>query len=151
MDFDQILYMHWYWQDVDLIDWTIFFFHFQQSYGPWLMSEFHLCSISCGPILEIFNSVMALDWCKNFNFISFLNIFRNNEWILIKFCFMHWYKWSMLWLIHIIFTNFSTELWPLTDFRTIVMLSILWNNCWIWSNLVDTLIFFMPKHVQQQK
>ena len=34
---DQILYMHWYWQDVDLDDWIIFFVHFQQSYGPWLM------------------------------------------------------------------------------------------------------------------
>ena len=45
-----ILYMHWYWQDVDLHDWTIFFVHFQQSYGPWLMSKFRLCSISCGPI-----------------------------------------------------------------------------------------------------
>ena len=37
LDFDQILYMHWYWQDVDLDDLTIFFVHFQQSYGPWLM------------------------------------------------------------------------------------------------------------------
>ena len=50
VDFDQILYMHWYWQDVDLDDWTIFFVHFQQSYGPWLMLKFHICSISCGPI-----------------------------------------------------------------------------------------------------
>ena len=50
VDFDQILYMHWYWQDVDLDDWTIFFIHFQQSYGPWLKLKFRLCSISCGPI-----------------------------------------------------------------------------------------------------
>ena len=26
------------------------FVHFQQSYGPWLMLHFRLCSISCGPI-----------------------------------------------------------------------------------------------------
>ena len=45
-----ILWINWYWQDVDLDDWTICFVHFQQSYGPWLMSKFHLCSISCGPI-----------------------------------------------------------------------------------------------------
>ena len=63
---------------------------------------------------------------------------------------MHWYIWSMLWLIHIIFLNFSTELWPLIEFRIMFMLTILWNNWWIWSNLV-TLIFFMPKRVQQQK
>ena len=66
-------------------------------------------------------------------------IFRNNEWILIKFCL---YIWSMLWLIHIIFPNFSTELWPLIDFRIMFMLNILWNNWWIWSKLVDTLIFY---------
>ena len=35
------------------------FVHFQQSYGPWLMLKFCLCSISCEPI---------------------------NWWILIKFC-----------------------------------------------------------------
>ena len=52
VDFDQILYMHWYWQDVDLNDWTIVFVHFQQSYGPWLMSKYHLCSISWEPIDE---------------------------------------------------------------------------------------------------
>ena len=50
VDSDQILYMHWYWQDVDLDDWTIFFVHFQWSYGPWLMPKLSLCSISCGPI-----------------------------------------------------------------------------------------------------
>ena len=37
VDFDQILYMHWYWQDVGLDDWTAFFIHFQQSYGPWII------------------------------------------------------------------------------------------------------------------
>ena len=70
-----------------------------------------------------------------------------------KILFMHWYIWSMLWLIHIIFPNFSTEFWPLIDFRIMFMLNILWNNWWIWSNLlhVVTLIFFMPKHMQQQK
>ena len=29
------------------------------------------------------NRVMALDWCKN---VFFLNIFRTNGWILIRFC-----------------------------------------------------------------
>ena len=62
-----------------------------------------------------------------------------------KILFMHWYIWSMLWLIHIIFPNFSTELWPLTDFRIMFMLNILWNNWRIWSNLVDTLVFFYAK------
>ena len=38
-------------------------------------------------------------------------------------------------------------------FRIMFMLNLLWNNWWIWSNLVVTctLIFFMPKHAQQQK
>ena len=54
-------------------------------------------------------------------------------------------------VIHIILPCFSTELWPLIDFRITFMLNILWNSWWIWSNLVDTLIFFIPKHAQQQK
>ena len=62
-----------------------------------------------------------------------------------KILFMHWYIWLMLWLIHIIFPNFSTELWLLIDFRIMFVLNILWNNWWIWSNLVVTLIFFYAK------
>ena len=54
-----------------------------------------------------------------------------------KILFMHWYILSMLWLIHIIFPNFSTELWPLIDFWIMFMCNILLNNWWIWSNLVD--------------
>ena len=90
---------------------------------------------------DLFNSVMALDWY--YNFIFFISIFRNNEWILIKLCLCIDIIWSMLWLIHIFFLNFSTELWPLIDFRIMFMLNILWNNWWIWPNLVDTLIFFL--------
>ena len=33
----------------DLNDRTVFFVHFQQSYGSWFILKFHLCSISCGP------------------------------------------------------------------------------------------------------
>ena len=61
-----------------------------------------------------------------------------------KILFMHWYIWSMLWLIQIIFPNI-TVLWPLIDFRIMFMLNILWNNWWIWSDLVDTLKFFYVK------
>ena len=43
-----------------------------------------------------------------------------------KILFMHCYTciWSMLWRIHIIFPNFSTELCPLIDFRIMFMLNI---------------------------
>ena len=47
VDFDQIFYMHLYWQDVDLDDWTMFF------------------SI-------IFNRVMALAWCWNLVYAQYL-------------------------------------------------------------------------------
>ena len=40
VDFDQILSMHWYWQNADLDYWTIFFVHFQQIYGFWLMWKY---------------------------------------------------------------------------------------------------------------
>ena len=59
--------------------------------------------------------------------------------------FMHWY------IVHaVINTHYflKEELWPLIVFRILFMLSILWNNWWIW-NLVGTLIFSIPKHVQQ--
>ena len=39
--------------------------------------------IANGLNLFINNKVMALGWCKN---VFFLNIFRTNGWILIKFC-----------------------------------------------------------------
>ena len=52
-----ILYMHWYWQDVHLDDWTIFFIHFQQLW----------------PLIDVEISFM-------------LNILWTNWWILIKFC-----------------------------------------------------------------
>ena len=70
---------------------------------------------------------MALDWCKN---VFFLNIFRTNGEILIKFCIcidkykIHFvsntrYIWSIL-----------TALWPLIDVRILFMLNI-WINLWI--------------------
>ena len=76
----------------------------------------------------------------------FLNIFRNNEWILIKLCLCIdiMYMIPMLWLIHIISPNFSTELWPLIDFRILFMLNILWNKGWIWpksGRYIDTFLY----------
>ena len=68
-----------------------------------------------------------------------------------KILFMHWYIWSILWLIHIIFPNFSTQLWPLIDFRITFMFNILWNIWWIWSNLVVTLIFFLCQNICNNK
>ena len=38
---------------------------------------------------------------------------------------------SMLFLLHIIFGQFLTVLWPLIDVRILFMLSILWINLWI--------------------
>ena len=53
--------IHWYWQDADLDDWTIFFVHFQKSYGSWLMLKFRLCSISCGPIWILIKFCKCID------------------------------------------------------------------------------------------
>ena len=143
MDFVQILYMHCYWQNVDLDDWTIFLF--------------------------IFNRVMALDWCCNFVYALYLvdqlmdfdkilykhwywwNVVKDNyklfffifqrsygPWLMSEFCF-HLISWEQIdgfwwnlvyavwWLTHEIFLNFSSELWPLID----VKISIFRNNEWI--------------------
>ena len=37
----------------------------------------------------------------------------------------------MLFLMHIIFGQFLTELWPLSDVRILFLLRILWINLWI--------------------
>ena len=78
--------------------------------------------IANGLNLLINNIVMAPDWCKN---VLFLNILRTNGWILIKFCM------CILYLMHIIFGQFLTELWPLMDVRLLFMLNILCINLWI--------------------
>ena len=120
------------------------------------MSEFCFHLISWEQIDRFWwNFVYAVLWLAHETFLIFLtalwpliggkiSIIRNNEWILIKFCLCI-DIWSMLWLIHIIFPNFSTELWPLIDFRIVFMLNILWNNWWIWSNLVVTFNIFYAK------
>ena len=148
--------MHWYWQNVGKDSYRLFFVIFQRSFGPWLMSEFCFHLISWEKIDGFWwNSVYAVLWLAHEIFLNFsielwpligvkISIFRNNEWILLKFCLCIDIC-SMLWLIHIIFPNFSTELLPLIDFRIMFMLNILWNNWWIWSNLVVIFDFFYAK------
>ena len=91
--------------------------------------------IANGLNMFINNRVMALDWCKN---LFFLSIFRTNGWILIKFCIcIDKYKIplintrSMLFLMHNIFGQFLTMLWPLINVRIFFMINILWINLWI--------------------
>ena len=38
---------------------------------------------------------------------------------------------SMLYLMHVIFGQFLTELWPLIDVRILFMFNILWIDLWI--------------------
>ena len=58
VDFDQILYMHWYWQNVDL---------------GWLNNMFCSFLTTLWPLID-------------FNILFMLNILWTNWWILIKFC-----------------------------------------------------------------
>ena len=60
---------------------------------------------------EIFSNFSTELWpLIDVKISNFLNIFSNNEWILIKFCLcIDIYIWSIVWLIYIIFANFSTE------------------------------------------
>ena len=46
MEFDQILHMHWYWQHLGWYCYTSIFTNLQQSYGPCLLSEICIRSIS---------------------------------------------------------------------------------------------------------
>ena len=98
MDFDKILWMHWYWQYVGKDNYKLLFVFFQLTYGPWLMSAFYFHLISweqidgfwwnfVWPTREIFPNFSTESWpLIDVKISIFLNIFRNNEWILIKFC-----------------------------------------------------------------
>ena len=61
----------------------------------------------------------------------FLNIFRTNGWILIKKNCALIYTRSILHLMHFIFGQFLTELWPLIDVRILFPFNILRTNWWI--------------------
>ena len=104
--------------------------------------KFCVCSVVTNTwnFPELFNRVMIL---------IFLSIFRSDEWILIK------KNYALIYMIHVVtnthFLKPSNRLMTLIDFRIMFMLNILWNNWWIWSDLVITMIFFMSEHAQQQK
>ena len=95
MEFDQILHMHLCWVDVGQDYYTSIFTNLQQSYGPWLMSEFHFCSVSWEQIDGI--------WL-NFAYALIFTIAR-------------------LGLLYINFCKFITELWPLIDVRISFLLN----------------------------
>ena len=136
--------MHWYWQNAGKDNYKLFFVIFQQSYGLWLMSEFCFHLISWEQIDGFWwNFCVCRLWLAHEIFLNLstelcplidvrILIFRNNEWILIKFCLCIEIYGPFLLQMHIIFPNFSTELWPLIDFRIMFMLIVLWNNWWIW-------------------
>ena len=66
---------------------------------------------------------MALDWCKNV-FSSISSEQMDEFWYNFVYSLIN--TRSMLFLMHIIFGQFLTELWPLTDVRSLFMLSVLW-------------------------
>ena len=98
--FNHILYTHYHWQDIRWYCKSSLFVNLQQSYGPWLTSEFsffyilrmngqnlrkfciHMIidKIYVGSInrhfSQICNRVTAPDWCKNSGF--FFNILIMN-------------------------------------------------------------------------
>ena len=57
---------------------------------------------------------------------------------------MHWYIWPMLWLIHIIFLS-SQQSYDTWLILKLFILNTLWNNWWIWSNLVLSIDTFYAK------
>ena len=73
-----------------------------------------------------FTSKLSWSWCKN---VFFLNIFRTNGWMLINYCvyiFALVYTRSMLYLMHVIFGQRLTELWPLID--QILHMHLYWQD-----------------------
>ena len=138
--------MHWYWQDVDSDDWTILFFHFQQSYDYWLMLKLRLCSIFCGPTDGVWKkNALILTKLGKDNYKLFFVIFQPScgPWLESEFCFhlMPWeqidgfwwnFVYAVLWLTREIFPNLSTvQFWPLNNVKISFFLSIFRNNEWI--------------------
>ena len=151
MEFDQILHVHWYWQDLGWDYYTPIFAKLWQGYGPWLMTEFHFRTISW----EQFDGISP-------NF-AYALILKRSRWELLRvnFCkfiielwplidvgisHFHLKSWeqiggiwpnfanaliltrSRLGLLCVNFRKFITELWPLIDVG--VLLNILQTNWW---------------------
>ena len=82
------------WIDIWVRTITYYFSVIFNSYGPWLTSEFHLCSVSC-ELLD-FDQILYLHWYwQNLN----KNRYKFVPWLLItvmsKFCF-HWISWEQI-------------------------------------------------------
>ena len=119
---------------------------FQDSTSFWLIF-FKLCldidireewfGIANGLNSFIINRVMALDWYKN---VFFLNIFRSNGWILIKFCIcIVKYKIHVVYNTHY-FWSILTESSSLIDARILFMLISCELICGFRSNFVYPLV-----------
>ena len=100
IEFEQILYMHFYWQDLAWDCYASFFLHLYRSYGPWSTPKFCFRSISWEQIDRI-----------SPNFIC-------------AFIFTR----SSLGSLHIIFPTFVPELWPLIYAKILFLLNILRIN-----------------------
>ena len=100
MELDQVLYMHWNWQDLGWNCYSSILTNLLQSYDPWLMSEICFRSVSWEWIDGIWPS-----------FAYALKLTR-----------------SRLGLFFINFHKFVTELWPLIDVRNLFPLNILRMN-----------------------
>ena len=101
---DQTLLTHYHWQDLHWYCKSLFFANLQQSYGPWLMSEFGFYSIS----LERIDRIRP-----NFVYTSSLTI-------------------STLDLYIFVFRGIATELRPLIHARICIFTQYLVNELTKW-------------------
>ena len=90
MKFDQIMHMHWYWQDLGWDCYTSIFIKQSQSYGPWWS------------MMMIF-----------FRILFPLNILSTKWWNLTKVCICIDIDKIRLGLLHVSFHQIVIELWPL--------------------------------------
>ena len=100
MDFDQILDMHWYWQDLGWDSLRVNFYKFIKSYGPRLMPVFRFGSIR-----------------------------KKNDGILPHFAYALILPDKILDEI-VTCHKFITELWPLIDVSILFPINILRTNWW---------------------
>ena len=141
-EFNQILYTHYHWQYLHWYCKLSFFANLQQSYGPWLTTEFrfffnilrmdgqNLTKFCISIIIDkiyvgivnlhfsqIWNGVMALDWPQNSVFFQYLE----NEWTEFNQILYTHYHWQYLhWYCKLsFFANLQQSYgpWLTTEFR----------------------------------
>ena len=87
----------------------------------------------------------------------------HGPWLMLKFQFFsisieimngfrYRFVYALIFMVHVVTnTHYFPKLFNLIDFRIMFMLNIMWNNWWIWSNLVRYIDIFLCQNLCSYK